>query len=303
MSLLRPRATRLASLRLLLFVLAMTAVGQPLIGRTHRLKATPGDVVTGYFDAHAKPSLHVATGDIVDVDSLITSTPEALERIGLPPFELQQSLRDITSAAMERGPAGHILTSPIFVDGAEPGYALEVRILSVDLAIPYGYQTCREKWTFVPDNCQEPKSRIIWLNRRRNVVDFAPGIDVPLAPFFGILGVAPTHEPGRISNLSPAMHRGNVDSKRLDAGSSAFLPVRAKGALSEVGDVHAAQGDGESGGTTLETSLRGRLHMIVHKGMRLTWARAVTATDFITLGAYPGPDRSGPDYKSRNGAS
>jgi acetamidase/formamidase len=244
-------------------------------------------VVIGYFDAHAKPVLHVASGDIVDVDTLITSTPEALERMGLPSDEVQHSLRNIVTASKERGPGGHILAGPIFVEGANPGDTLEVRILSVDLAVPYGYQACSATWTFVPENCEEPKSRIIRLDRQRMVAEFAPGIEVPLRPFFGILGVAPSATEGRITSLPPGMYGGNVDIKELVAGTKIFLPIRAEGALFEVGDGHAAQGDGESGGTALETSLRGRLQLIVHHDMHLTWPRAETPTAFITLGADP----------------
>jgi acetamidase/formamidase len=284
----------MASPRLLLLAcLAAIAFGQASSGRTHRLLATPQNVVIGYFDAHARPVLSVASGDILDVDTLITSTPDALERMGLPASEVQQSLRNIFAAKLERGPAGHILTGPIFVEGAEPGDALEVRVLFVDLAIPYGYQACSAKWTFVPDSCEEPKGRIIRLDPKRNVAEFAPGIEVPLTPFFGILGVAPVPEAGRISSLPPGTHGGNLDIKQLIGGAKVFLPVRAEGALFEVGDGHAAQGDGESGGTALETSLRGRLQLIVHKGMKLTWPRAETATDFITLGADPDLTKAG----------
>jgi acetamidase/formamidase len=251
------------------------------------LKATPQTVVVGYFDARAKPVLRVASGDVIDVDTLITSTPDALERMGLPAAEVQQSLRDITSASLERGPAGHILTGPIFVEGAEPGDVLEVRVLSADLAISYGYQACSAKWTFVPENCEDPKSRIIRLDLQRNIVEFAPGIESPARPFFGILGVAPSLAAGRISSLPPSTHGGNLDIKELVAGSTVFLPIRAEGALFEVGDGHAAQGDGESGGTALETSLRGRLQLIVHKEIHLTWPRAETPTDFVSLGADP----------------
>jgi acetamidase/formamidase len=253
----------------------------------------PQNVVIGNFDAGARPVLSVASGDSVDVDTLITSTPDVLERMGLPAAEVQQSLRDILSAKLERGPATHILTGPIFVEGAEPGDALEVRVLSVDLAIPYGYQACSAKWTFLPENCEEPKSRIIRLDPKRGIAEFGVGIEVPLAPFFGVLGVAPAPEAGRISSLPPGMHGGNLDIKQLTAGTKVVLPVRANGALFEVGDGHAAQGDGESGGTALETSLRGRLQFIVHKHMQLTWPRAETATDFITVGADPDLTRAG----------
>src|SRR5437867_11344596 len=117
--------------------------------RVHRLPATPKTVVVGYFAANATPALRIASGDIIDVDTLITSRPEGLERLGLSPSEVQQSLRDITAQVTDRGPGGHILNGPVFVEGAHPNQALEVRVLSVELAVPYGYAACSDTWTFV----------------------------------------------------------------------------------------------------------------------------------------------------------
>ena len=98
----------------------------------------PGRCIAfGYYWAGAKPVLTVASGDIVEVETLITSRPDRLEAAGVPPGEVQQSLRNIVDSVTDRGPGGHILNGPIFVQGAEPGDVLEVRILSVDLAIPY----------------------------------------------------------------------------------------------------------------------------------------------------------------------
>jgi acetamidase/formamidase len=258
---------------------------QQSTSRAHRLEATPQTVVIGYFDARTKPALRIASGDIVDFDTLITSDPQELESNGLPAVEVQRSLRDITSQVTDKGPGDHILTGPIFVEGAQPGDVLEVRILSVDLAIPYGYQACSESWTFVPRNCEDPKFRIIELDRQKRTASPAPGIVVPLQPFFGIMGVAPSRTAGRISSNPPGLHGGNIDNRRLVAGTTFYLPVNADGALFEVGDGHAAQGDGETGGTALETSLRGRLQLIVRRDMHLRQPRGETSTEFITMGA------------------
>jgi acetamidase/formamidase len=114
-----------------------------------------------------------------------------------------------------------------------------------------------------------------------------PGIVVPLRPFFGSMGVAPPPELGRVSSTPPGRHAGNIDLKDLVAGSTLYIPVFVPGALFEVGDGHAAQGDGEVDQTAIETSLRGRIQLIVRKDIRLTWPRAETATDFITLAADP----------------
>jgi acetamidase/formamidase len=247
----------------------------------HRLEATPSTVAYGFYDAAAKPVLTIASGDIIDVDTLLTNTPRGLERAGLAPERIQASLRAIVDSVTDKGPGGHILTGPVFVEGAEPGDALEVRILSVDLAIDYGYNGCSG---FVRENCGQNRTRIIELDRKRKTATFAPGIVIPLRPFFGSMGVAPPPSAGRISSNPPWIHAGNLDNRELVAGTTLFIPVHAPGALFEVGDGHAAQGDGEVDQTGIETSLRGRLQLIVRKGMTLAWPRAETATDYISMG-------------------
>ena len=116
---------------------------------------------------------------------------------------------------------------------------------------------------------------------------FGPGIVIPLKPFFGSMGVAPAPELGRVSSNPPGRHAGNLDNRELVAGSTLYIPVFAPGALFEVGDGHAAQGDGEVDQTAIETSLRGRLQLTVRKDMKLTWPRAETATDYITMATDP----------------
>jgi acetamidase/formamidase len=250
----------------------------------HRLEAGPGTVAWGHYDAAAAPVLRIASGDIIDVDTLLTSTPDRLERAGVAPDQVQASLRAIVDQVKDRGPGGHILTGPVYVEGAQPGDALEVRILEISLPIAYGYNGCSG---FLPENCNEDRAtrtRIIPLDRRRMVANFAPGIEIPLRPFFGSLGVAPPPEAGRVSSNPPGRHAGNLDNRELVAGTSLFVPVYVAGALFEVGDGHAAQGNGEVDQTAIETSLRGRLQLVVHKGLHLAWPRAETPSAFISMG-------------------
>jgi acetamidase/formamidase len=254
--------------------------------KTHRLEATPATVAYGWYDAAATPVLRIASGDIIDVDTLLTNTPAGLTRAGVPADQIQPSLKAITEQVPreKRGPGGHILTGPVFVESAEPGDALEVKVLSIDLAIPYGYNGCRG---FLPENCPPGgnNTRIIPLDKKTMTAAFAPGIVIPLRPFFGSMGVAPPPEAGRISSNPPWIHAGNLDNKELVAGTTLFIPVHAPGALFEVGDGHAAQGDGEVDQTAIETSLRGRLQLTVRKGMKLAWPRGETASDYISMGS------------------
>ena len=101
------------------------------------------------------------------------------------------------------------------------------------------------------------------------------------------MGVAPAPEIGRVSSNPPGRHAGNLDNRELVAGSTLYIPVFVPGALFEVGDGHAAQGDGEVDQTAIETSLRGRLQLTVRKDMKLTWPRAETATDYIAMATDP----------------
>ncbi len=248
----------------------------------HQLPATPETVAWGYYWSEAEPVLRISSGDIVEVVTMITSRPDRLEQAGVSADQVQQSLRDIVDQVTDRGPGGHILAGPIYVEGADPGDVLEVRVLSVDLEIPYGYNGCSG---FVPDNCGEPRTRIIQLDGESMTAEFAPGIVIPLKPFFGSMGVAPPAEAGRWSSNPPWIHAGNLDNKELIAGTTLFIPIHVSGALFEVGDGHAAQGDGEVNQTGLETSLRGRLQLIVRKDLTLKWPRAETSTHYITMGS------------------
>jgi acetamidase/formamidase len=250
---------------------------------THRLEATPTTVAYGWYDAAATPVLRIASGDIIDVDTLLTNTPAGLQRAGLPADQIQESLKAIVEQVPkeQRGPGGHILTGPVLIEGAEPGNVLEVKILSIDFAIAYGYNGCRG---FLPENCAPNSTRIIPIDKNTMTAAFAPGIVIPLHPFFGSMGVAPPPDAGRISSNPPGIHAGNLDNKALVAGTTLFIPVHAPGALFEVGDGHAAQGDGEVDQTAIETSLRGRLQLTVRKDLKLTWPRAETATEYISMG-------------------
>ncbi|MDE3234560.1 MAG: acetamidase/formamidase family protein [Bacteroidota bacterium] len=246
------------------------------------LNPTPTTVVWGNYWSEAKPALHIQSGDYVTVRTLITSNPERLEAAGVPPDQVEKELRDVQSIK-EKGPGGHVLTGPIYIEEAEPGDVLEIKIKSIDLAIPYGYNAIGQSG-YLSDEIFDRKMKIIPLDKDKMIGHFADGIDVPLHPFFGSMGVAPPKEVGKWNSAPPWIHGGNLDNKELVAGSSLFIPVHVKGALFEIGDGHAAQGNGEVDITAIETSLIGHLQFIVHKGKTIRWPRAETATHVITMG-------------------
>jgi acetamidase/formamidase len=253
-------------------------------GKTHSLRASPKTVAWGYYDANSKPVLKINSGDTVEVYTLLTNSPKGLERAFVPPDQVEQALRDIYDEVKDKGPGGHILTGPIYVEGAEPGDVLEVRIQKIKLAIPYSYNGFGPKSGFLPEDFPRSRTKIIPLDEKRMIARFAEGIEIPLRPFFGSMGVAPPPGAGRISSGPPGVHAGNLDNKELVAGTTLFIPVHARGALFAIGDGHAGQGNGEVDITALETSLHGTLQFVVRKDMKLKWPRAETPTHFIVMG-------------------
>ncbi len=277
------RLALLLSLSSVVFV-ATPGVAQSATSHEYVLKATPKTVAWGYYDAAAPPVLRIHSGDTVKFETLITNSPTGLEKAGLPPDQVQPSLRDIYQQVTNKGPGGHILDGPVYVEEAAPGDTLEVRIQKIDLAIPYAYNAFAPARGFLPEDFPYRKIRIIPLDRQRMLARFAPGIEIPLHPFFGSMGVAPPPDYGRIDSAPPGIHAGNMDNKELVAGSTLYLPVWAPGALFEIGDGHAGQGNGEVDITALETSLTGTLQFIVHKGTHQQYPRAETPTHYISMG-------------------
>jgi acetamidase/formamidase len=278
---------KITFLALSLLSLGVAASAAPRPAKTHRLEATPATVAYGYYWSDAPPVLRIDSGDIIDVDTLLTNTPAGLTKAGVPDDKIQASLKTIVTEVTgdRKGPGGHILTGPVYVEGAEPGDVLEVKILSIDLPLDYGYNGCSG---YLPENCETGAvSKIIALDRKKMTAEFLPGIVIPLRPFYGSIGIAPAPEMGRLSSNPPGRHAGNLDNRELVVGSTLYIPVFAKGALFEIGDGHVAQGDGEVDQTAIETSLRGRIQLTVRKDMKLKWPRAETATDFISMATDP----------------
>ena len=272
---------RIAALSFVVCALAGAARAQQ---KTHELDPTPATVAWGHYAATTPPVLRIKSGDTVKVRTLITSTPPRLEAAGVKPDQIEPALREIVAKVTDKGPGGHILTGPIYIEGAEPGDVLEVRIQAIKLAIPYAYIGFRPGAGFLPEDFPTPKTKIVPLDEKRMLARFDDGIEIPLHPFFGSMGVAPPESAGRVSSAPPGIHAGNLDNKELVAGTTLFIPVHVRGALFEVGDGHAGQGNGEVCITALETSLAGQFQFIVRKDMKLRWPRAETPAAFMTMG-------------------
>jgi len=223
------------------------------------LLATPTTVAWGFYSAQAKPALTVKSGDTVKIQTLSTcGAPERLKSLGVAEADIPAYVGDIYKnyPSAEKGPGGHILTGPVAIEEAEPGDVLEVRIQKIDIDVPWACNSFGAGRGFLPNDFPYSKTRIIPLDRTKMIGHFAPGIDIPLHPFFGSMGIAAASG-GKYNSAPPWMHAGNIDNKEMVAGTTLYIPVNSKGANFEVGDGHAGQGNGEVDITALETQLTG----------------------------------------------
>jgi acetamidase/formamidase len=253
--------------------------------KTHQLKATPKTIAWGYYDAAATPVLRIQSGDSVEIQT-VSGNPSRLESAGVPADQVEPELRAIYKEVTNKGPGPHTLTGPVYIEGAEPGDVLEVRIQSIRLSVPYATNSFSPGRGFLPEDFPYARTKVIALDENKMIARFAPGIEIPLKPFFGSMGIAPPDVSGRISSGPPWVHAGNLDNRELVAGTTLYIPVHTKGALFAVGDGHAGQGNGEVDITAMETSLVGTFQFIVRKDMHLKWPRAETPTHFITMGIH-----------------
>lgn len=253
---------------------------------THRISPSPQTVRWGTFDAAYPALLTVDSGDTVVLEC-VSGAPEVMPPAGsgmtIPP-----ALAAIHASNLPRA-GGHIITGPVGVAGAEPGDMLEVRIDKIELGNDWGYCGFRPLAGTLPEDFPDRFLSHIPVDRDRGTCRLPWGTELTLAPFFGVMGVAPQPRYGTISTIQPREHGGNLDNKELTAGSTLYLPVWASGANFSAGDGHGVQGDGEVCINALEICLTGTFTLVLHKGggeraPLLTYPRAETPTHFITMG-------------------
>ena len=247
------------------------------MSHTHYLNPTPQTVHWGHFNASIPAVLQVESGDEVVIDTFSGGMSEVAD----PSLFRPEHRLIVDTVPQIMGP--HILTGPVHVKGAEPGDTLEVRILDIELTTDWGWNIIRPLKGALPEDFPNLSRRVIPIDRQTNVARLPWGVDVPLRPFFGIIGVAPPPAYGLVSSVEPREYGGNIDNKEFIPGTSLFLPVFVPGANLSVGDGHAVQGDGEVSLTALETCLKGRFQVIVHK-QSLNFPRAITPTHYISMG-------------------
>ncbi len=281
----------------------------------HAVPSRPETVSWGWFPLDKPPVLTIASGDTVRIDTLShagatqNDHPEvSLGELGIDPDQILPDVIDFWASREGRpreGRSGHIITGPIAIEGAKPGDMLEIQILELTTRVPYGINNTgatsgvfgRRYPGSRPDDAERDIARARHLIRTgragdREVAFFSENIEVPLAPFMGIMAVAPdpivgqpgVTVPGVQSSRPPGAFGGNMDVKDLTVGSVLYLPVFHPGALFYVGDPHSAQGDGEVSGTAIEQSLSGRFRFILHEDTPLSMPRAETDTHYILMG-------------------
>ncbi|MGH7843542.1 MAG: acetamidase/formamidase family protein [Candidatus Binatia bacterium] len=256
------------------------------------LKSSPETVLWGYLAANLAPALTIRSGQIVRVEALshqgLTTQKDPVSFFGAYGISADEVLADAKTIYSEanhpKGAAVHVLTGPLYIDGAERGDVLEVRVCEIEFRVPYGINASRPGRGVLPDQLKKPATKFIPLDLERRVALFSEEIEIPLNPFMGIMAVAPPASMGMVSSTPPGVWGGNMDLKQLIAGSTLYLPVWNDGAQFFTGDGHAVQGDGEVDGGALEISLAPTLQFFLHKKKNLQVPMAETVTHFIAMG-------------------
>ena len=256
-------------------------------GALHQLKATPKTVHWGYFDAAQAPALKVRSGDLIQAEAITHHAGDAPELM----FDegVETIFREVPEA--DRNPGVHIMTGPIYVEGAKPGDMLEVRYLRMTPRCNYG-SNLAANWGYLYKEFDEKERVTIYAldpNARQaealyaydfpgkyltpGTVTHCPacdrqpalaGVRVPARPHLGTAGVA-IDVAGRVSTIPPGAHGGNIDNWRIGAGATMYYPVQVEGGLFSIGDPHISQGDGEISGTAIEASLNVLMQIVLRR--------------------------------------
>ena len=265
---------------------------QPTVQPDATLKSTPDTILWGYIAANLQPALTIKSGQIVEIEALshqgltTNKDPEKFfAGYGIPGNEVLADAKSIyANVKRPKGASVHILTGPIYIEGADPGDTLEIRVHDIKFRVPYGVNNTGPGKGVLPKLLKDATAKLIRIDLERRVALFSDDIQIPLNPFMGIMAVSPPTSLGMVSSTPPGAWGGNIDLKYTGIGSSLFLPVFNKGGQFFTGDGHAVQGDGEVDGGAIEISLKPTLQFIVHKGKTIRQPRVETAIDYLTTG-------------------
>jgi acetamidase/formamidase len=255
------------------------------------LQATKENSLWGWFPIDRPSVLTVKSGTVVKINAVNQSGASSVggpvpyfEALGVPADQVLPELIDISTIPRTPGSSGHVLTGPLYVEGAEPGDVLEIKILDLAPRVPYGINSTGPGSGVLSSLLAERSTRLLTLDKHNQYYQFAPGIRIPFKPFAGITGVAPPADAGFVSANPPNRWGGNLDIKDLTAGSTLFLPVFRPGAQFYIGDTHGAQGHGEIDQTAIEHSMSFTAQFTVRKGASLVYPQAELPDHMVTTG-------------------
>ncbi|MBD2305346.1 acetamidase/formamidase family protein [Chroococcidiopsis sp. FACHB-1243] len=296
----------------LILLVGTISISVPVIaaGRTQKILSTPANVIWGeLFKPDSKPIARVRSGDRVVMETISHEgilpdqgdTVQFFAQGGIPKnpkstISRQQILSDQlqTKAKVKKtGPGPHVITGPVYIEGAVPGDVLEIKTLDINYRSPYGAISNRHGKGALPGEYPENKapiySKVIAIDAKREVGIFQPAnnlppIEIPLKPFIGLMGVVPANPADAANSVPPGNYGGNLDIKLLGRGSSLYLPVQVPGALFYAGDPHCAQANGEVALTAIECSLTPTFEFILHKDMKLATPMGETKDAWIAVG-------------------
>jgi len=257
------------------------AQGSPEEGKVVHYQLNPKDLKYTYSASYA-PVARLKSGNILETNT-VDCFGNAIKKPG-----------DTLSMA----PGDNPLTGPFYIDGAEPGDTLAIKILDLQVdgnqgigALAPGFGAINS--TNYTPMLNPPIKEKIWfypIDHATNTATFQAldskyTVKIPLHPFFGCIGVAPVGGEAR-SSVVPEAFGGNMDSPEASVGNTVYFPVNTPGAMLFLGDGHAAMGDGEVAGTAIEIPLRSRVQVHVIKGQKINWPRFENDQYIMTVGAY-----------------
>jgi acetamidase/formamidase len=269
---------------------------------THTVMSKPENVIWGeLFKPDSKPILRVKSGDRITMQTVSHEgiladqgdTVEFFTKAGIARNKILSDQLSIKASVKKTGPGPHVITGPIFVEGAEPGDVLEIKTLKIDYRVPYGVISNRHSKGALPGEYPENNApiytKVIPVDVQRKVGIFRPSngrpnVEIPLQPFMGIMGVVPANTQEAVNSVPPGIYGGNLDIKHIGEGTSLYLPVQVPGALFYSGDPHCAQANGEVALTAIECSLNPTFELIVHKKMKLETPMAETPKAWLSIG-------------------
>src|SRR5580658_7206493 len=235
-----------------------------------------------YVYGSAAPVAHAKPGDIIE-----TNTLDAFGNVLKKPGDTQSMVK-----------GDNPLTGPFYIDGAQPGDTLAVKILDLQVDGNQGVGTFAPGFGALNETnytpmLHPPLPEKIWfypIDKASNTATFQAldskfSVKIPLHPFFGCIGVAPAEGEAR-SSIVPAEFGGNMDAPEATTGNTLYLPVNVAGALLYLGDGHAAMGDGEIDGTAVEISMKVKLRVEVIKHKEIAWPRFENADYIMAVGIY-----------------